>query len=152
MRQRRIAEAITSAGHKVSTWVADAAAQPLCQAAVIAFCALGWWSGLPTDVLTATLSILAITLTQMVLNRQRMREEDDRRRDVAMHAKLDELLRAEKFARKELAGIEELESEEIAALKLKLKAATSDGRARSRRRSRPPPGKPPLSGKDGPAT
>ena len=88
----------------------------------------------------------------MVLNRQRMREEDDRRRDVAMHAKLDELLRAEKFARKELAGIEELESEEIAALKLKLKAATSDGRARSRRRSRPPPGKPPLSGKDGPAT
>ena len=35
-------------------------------------------------------------------------------------AKLDELLRAEKFARKELAGIEELEAEEIAALKLRL--------------------------------
>lgn len=75
---------------------------------------------LPTDVLTATLSILAITLTQMVLNRQRLREEDDHRRDVAMHAKLDGLLRAEKFARKELAGIEELEAEEIAALKLRL--------------------------------
>jgi low affinity Fe/Cu permease len=49
-----------------------------------------------------------------------LREEDDRRRDVAMHAKLDELLRAEKYARKELAGIEELEAEEIAALKLRL--------------------------------
>ena len=77
---------------------------------------------LPTDVLTATLSILAITLTQMVLNRQRLREEDDRRRDVAMHAKLDGLLSAEKYARKELAGIEELEAEEIAALKLRLAA------------------------------
>ena len=53
----------------------------------------------------------------MVLNRQRLRDEDDRRRDVAMHAKLDELLRTEQFARKELAGIEDLETEEIAALK-----------------------------------
>ncbi len=40
-----------------------------------------------------------------------------------MHAKLDELLRAEKLARKELAGIEELETEELAALKLKLAAS-----------------------------
>ena len=87
---------------------------------MIAFCVVWWASGLPTDVLTATLSILAITLTQMVLNRQGLRELDDRRRDVAMHAKLDELLRAEKSARKELAGIEELEAEEIAALKLRL--------------------------------
>ena len=70
--------------------------------------------------LTATLSILAITLTQMVLNRQRMREADDHRRDIAMHAKLDELLRAEQYARKELAGIEDLEAEEIASLKLRL--------------------------------
>lgn len=100
--------------------VARAAAQPLCQAAVIAFCILWWASGLPTDILTATLSIAAITLTQMVLNQQRQREEDGRRRDIAMHAKLDELLRAERFARKELAGIEELETEEIAALKVRL--------------------------------
>jgi low affinity Fe/Cu permease len=83
-----------------------------------------WWSlGLPTDILTATLSIVAITLTQMVLNRQRLRERDDRRRDVAMHAKLDELLRAEGSARKELAGIEDLETEEIAALKRRLSEA-----------------------------
>jgi low affinity Fe/Cu permease len=84
------------------------------------FAQYGGASGLPTDGLTATLSILAITLTQMVLNRQKLRDGNDHRRDVAMHAKLDELLRAETNARKELAGIEELESEEIAALKMRL--------------------------------
>lgn len=115
--------AIYEAGDTVSRWVADAAAHPFCQIGLIIFC-VGWWTlKLPTDVLTATLSIMAITLTQMVLNRQRLREEDDRRRDVAMHAKLDGLLRAEKYARKELAGIEELEAEEIAALKLRLAAS-----------------------------
>jgi low affinity Fe/Cu permease len=77
-------------------------------------------------VLTAALSILAITLTQMVLNSQRARQEDDDRRDVAMHAKLDELLRAERYVRKELAGIEILEAEEIAALKERLAAADRD--------------------------
>jgi low affinity Fe/Cu permease len=118
--RRRLSKSIAAAGHVISAAVAHAAAQPLCQAVVIGFCIVWWASGLPTDVLTATLSILAITLTQMVLNRQGLRERDDRRRDVAMHAKLDELLRAEKYARKELAGIEELETEEIAALKLRL--------------------------------
>lgn len=128
MGQSRLSQAISEAGHAISRWVADAAAHPLSQAGVITFCFLWWASGLPTDILTATLSILAITLTQMVLNRQRLREEDDHRRDVAMHAKLDELLRAEKFARKELAGIEELEAAEIAALKLRLASGrASDG-------------------------
>ena len=120
MLRQGLSDTISDAGHAVSGRVADAAAHPLCQAAVIVFCIVWWALGLPTDVLTATLSILAITLTQMVLNRQKLREEDAHRRDVAMHAKLDELLRAEKFARKELAGIEELETEEIAALKLRL--------------------------------
>lgn len=120
----QVSETISAVGHGISSWVADVAAHPLCQAAVIVFCILWWTLGLPTNELTATLSILAITLTQMVLNRQRLREEDDRRRDVAMHAKLDELLRAEKFARKELAGIEELEAEEIAALKQRLTNST----------------------------
>ena len=120
MRKPGSAGAISYAGHRMSTWVANAAAQPLTQAAIILFC-IAWWSlGLPTDVLTASLSILAITLTQMVLNSQRAREQDDRRRDIAMHAKLDELLRAETSASKELAGIEELETEEIAALKRRL--------------------------------
>lgn len=117
---------ISRAGHAVSSRVADVAAHPVCQVGVIAFCLLWWSSGLPTDILTATLSIAAITLTQMVLNRQKLREDDDRRRDVAMHAKLDELLRAERYARKELAGIEELETEEIAALKLRLGRSRQD--------------------------
>lgn len=123
MFRRRFSVLLSEGGHVVSEGVANAAAHPLCQAALIAFCALWWTLHLPTDVLTATLSILAITLTQMVLNRQKLREDDDHRRDVAMHAKLDELLRAEKFARKELAGIEDLEAEEIAALKVRLSAA-----------------------------
>ena len=120
MTAHRLARTIAITGHSVSRCVANAAAEPLCQAAVIGFCVAWWVLDLSTDALTATLSLLAITLTQMVLNRQRLREEDDHRRDVAMHAKLDELLRAERNARKELRGIEELEAEEIAALKLRL--------------------------------
>jgi low affinity Fe/Cu permease len=120
MKPHSPASTISDVGHVISKWVADAAAQPLSQAAVIGFCILWWSFGLPTGELTATLSILAITLTQMVLNRQRTREADDHRRDIAMHAKLDELLRAEQYARKELAGIEDLEAEEIAALKVRL--------------------------------
>ena len=124
-RRQGLAQTISAGGHVLSNWVAHLAAQPLCQAAIVGGC-IAWWAlGLPTDVLTATLSILAITLTQMVLNSQRLREEDDRRRDVAMHAKLDELLRAEKYARKELTGIEELEAEEIAELKLRLAQSAS---------------------------
>lgn len=122
MKRQPTGRTISAAGHAVSGWVANAAAHPVAQASVIGFC-LAWWSfGLPTNVLTATLSIFAITLTQMVLNRQKLREEDERRRNVAMHAKLDELLRVEKDARKELTGIEELEVEEIEALKLHLNA------------------------------
>ena len=66
---------------------------------------------------SAALSILAITLTQMVLNSQKQRECDDYRRDVALHAKIDELLIAMKGARDEMAGIEELDVEEIVELK-----------------------------------
>lgn len=128
MSARRPASAASAVGHATSKWVADAAAQPLSQAALIGFCVVWWTTGLPTAELTATLSIMAITLTQMVLNRQRMREADDHRRDVAMHAKLDELLRAEQYARKELAGIENLEAEEIAALKLRLSQSDEGGR------------------------
>ena len=95
-------------------------AHPYTQIGVIVLCVAWFAIGLRADLLTAALSILAITLTQMVLNSQRAKDADDRRRDIAMHAKLDELLRAETTASKELAGIEELETEEIAALKLRL--------------------------------
>lgn len=87
------------------------------QIRVIVFCISSFVLKLDTNLLTAALSILAITLTQKVLNRQTEREVDNRRRDVAMHAKLDELLIAMTGARDEMAGIEDLKEEEIVELK-----------------------------------
>ena len=104
-------------GCRVSALTSDLFAHPYMQIGVIAFC-IAWFAfGLKTDLLTAALSILAITLTQMVLNAQNDREEEDHRRDVAMHAKLDELLIAMKGARDEMAGIEELDEDDIVQLK-----------------------------------
>lgn len=105
------------AGDRVSAWTADLFAHPYMQIGVILFCVLWFVLDLKDDLLTAALSILAITLTQMVLNSQKERECDDHRRNVAMHAKLDELLIAMKGARDEMAGIEELDEAEIAKLK-----------------------------------
>lgn len=104
-------------GCAISGAVADISAHPYAQIGVILICALWFALGLRVDFLTAALSILAITLTQMVLNRQEEREADSHRRDVALHAKLDELLLASRRARDVMAGVEELEEEEIEALK-----------------------------------
>jgi low affinity Fe/Cu permease len=104
-------------GCRVSEWASDLAAQPLAQLGLLVFCVAWFALKLPTDLLTAALSILAITLTQMVLNRQSEREIVSHQRDVAMHAKLDELVLATKRARDEMAGIEELSEEKIARLK-----------------------------------
>jgi low affinity Fe/Cu permease len=112
---------IVEIGGQVSEWVSTLFAHPYMQIGVITFC-LTWFAlKLDTNLLTAALSILAITLTQMVLNRQTEREVDDRRRDVAMHAKLDELLFAMKGARDEMAGIEEFDEEDIVELKENIK-------------------------------
>ena len=104
-------------GGRISASTSNLFAHPYMQVIVILFC-VGWFLiGYQADLLTAALSILAITLTQMVLNRQNDREAEDRRRDIAMHAKLDELLIAMKGARDEMAGIEDLEEAEIESLK-----------------------------------
>ena len=104
-------------GSHVSDVAANFAAEPVAQVGFIVFC-LAWFAfRLDINVLSVALSILAITLTQMVLNRQHERERDSNRRDVALHAKLDELLLASHRARDELAGVEELEVEEIQQLK-----------------------------------
>ncbi|MEO6581218.1 MAG: low affinity iron permease family protein [Sphingomicrobium sp.] len=113
-------------GCHVSTVVSDIAANPLAQIGVIAICGLWFALGLNTNVLTAVLSVLAITLTQMVLNRQNEREADAHRRDVAMHAKIDELVIAMQGARNDMVGIEELEEEEIQRLKDEAKQAIDD--------------------------
>ncbi|WP_205481250.1 low affinity iron permease family protein [Sphingomonas arenae] len=110
-------------GDRISEWVSNLFAHPYLQVGVILFCVAWFWLGFHAESLTAALSILAITLTQMVLNRQNDREAEDRKRDVAMHAKLDELLHAMKGARDEMAGIEVLEEEEIEELKEQAKEA-----------------------------
>lgn len=108
---------LKSLGCRVSERVAEFAARPYVQIGFVLFC-LSWFAlGLRIDILTAGLSILAITLTQMVLNKQEEREKEAHRRDVALHTKLDELLHASQRARDELAGIEELEEEEIERLR-----------------------------------
>lgn len=110
-------------GCEVSSWASDVAANPFAQLGVVAVCAAWFALGLNTNVLTAVLSILAISLTQMVLNRQNEREAEAHRRDVAMHAKIDELVLASRRARDEMAGIEDLEEEEIQHLKEDAKEA-----------------------------
>ena len=115
----------------VSSWVADLFSTPGAQIAVIVVCAAWFLIGWNPNILTAVLSILAITLTQMVLNQQKAREQDAHRRDVAMHAKLDELLIASKAARNEMAGIEDLEEEEIEVLKEEAKQAIDEAGAQA---------------------
>lgn len=113
-------------GCRVSEWVADVFGQPLAQIAFLVLCGLWFAIGWRADILTAALSILAITLTQMVLNRQNEREIDDHRRDVAMHTKLDELIAASRRAKNEFVGIEEREEEEIVHLKEEVKEAIEE--------------------------
>src|SRR3954464_9259269 len=104
-------------GCHVSGAVADFTADPMAQVAFVLLCLAWFWLGLNVNVLTAALSILAITLTQMVLNSQQERERDAHRRDVALHAKLDELLMASRRARDELAGVGGLEEEQTREVK-----------------------------------
>ncbi|HEX8626479.1 MAG TPA: low affinity iron permease family protein [Allosphingosinicella sp.] len=108
---------LEAAGCWLSERVADISAHPFAQVSLVLLCAAWFAFAWRVDWLTAGLSILAITLTQMVLNRQNQREKDAHRRDVALHAKLDELLIASRRARDEIAGIEVLEEEEIERLK-----------------------------------
>ena len=104
-------------GCDISAWVSDLSAHPYAQLGVVFICITWFALGMSTDLLTAALSILAISLSQMVLNRQNEREAEAHRRDVAMHAKLDELIIAVRPAHNHLAGIEELPEDVIVELK-----------------------------------
>jgi low affinity Fe/Cu permease len=130
---------INRIGCSISEAVADIAAEPLAQLGLVAVCAAWFWLRLPVEILTAFLSILAITLTQMVLNKQKEREVDAHRRDLALHAKIDELVHASKRARDEIAGIEELEEEEIERLRHAVPAAVTAPPSRRRSRAAKPP-------------
>jgi low affinity Fe/Cu permease len=120
----------------VSDKVSDVFAHPYAQVAFLVVC-IGWFTvGWNVNVLTAALSIMAITLTQMVLNSQNEREIDDHRRDVAMHAKLDELIAASRHAKNEFVAIEEREEDEIEGLKEEVKDAAEETRGGGHRASR----------------
>ena len=119
-------------GCRVSQWVSDISAHPYAQVGFILICIAWFVGGWNVSILTATLSIMAITLTQMVLNRQNEREADDRRRDVAMHAKLDELISASKLAKNDFVGIEEREEEEIVQLKEEVREAIEEAASDAR--------------------
>ncbi|MBX3565024.1 MAG: low affinity iron permease family protein [Sphingomonas sp.] len=101
-------------GCRFSDWGANIAGHPMALILVIVFC--GAWFLLPlgdaaTAVLTLVLSVLAITLTQMVLNQQK-------RHDVALHLKIDELIHAMRGARDEVMGIENKSEIELEALRI----------------------------------
>jgi low affinity Fe/Cu permease len=108
--------AIVQIGDRLSEATSRLFAHPYMQVGVLLFCASWFALGFADNLLTAALSVVAITLTQMVLNGQYARETEAHRRDIAMHAKLDELIMANRRARDEMAGIEELEEEEIRML------------------------------------
>ncbi|GAA4000182.1 low affinity iron permease family protein [Sphingomonas humi] len=123
---------IVRLGDRFSDAMSKLFAHPATQIGVIIFCVAWFWFGFHADGLTAALSILAITLTQMVLNGQFERESEARRRDVAMHAKLDELIHATKRARDEMVGIEEeLDEEQIRELREEAKQLVQEAAVRT---------------------
>ena len=77
---------------RVSTSVADAAAHPGAQMLVLLLCILWMIAGGSETALASTMSIGSFILTQMVLNQQR-------RREAALHLKIDELVFAKTGAR-----------------------------------------------------
>ena len=94
----------------VSTSVAEAAGRPAAQ--IVVLIAGGAWlaDGGDLERLSATVSIGSFVLTQMVLNQQRKRE-------MALQAKLDELILAMGDARNEVVGLEQRTEEEIEELR-----------------------------------
>ena len=104
-------KALYNFGCQASAFGSRIAGHPLAILLVAVFCAAWFVIGGPneTNLLTLILSVLAITLTQMVLNQQRLSEK-------ALHLKIDELILSGTGARDEMAGIETKSEEELEAL------------------------------------
>ncbi len=95
----------------LSDGVADAAGHPAAQLGALVLCFAWWALGGSEAVLASSVSIGGFVLTQMVLNQQR-------RRELALQLKIDELILSKRGARDEVAGIErktEAEIEDIRA-------------------------------------
>jgi low affinity Fe/Cu permease len=112
--KQTIRQSLYVIGCRFSDAGANIAGHPMAQIVLVIFC-LAWFL-LPlgqdaTAVLTLVLSVLAITLTQMVLNQQK-------RHEVALHLKIDELIHAMKGARDEVMGVESKSEAELEALRI----------------------------------
>jgi low affinity Fe/Cu permease len=97
---------IYHATRHVSDIVANAAGHPASQLAALIVCITWWALGGSETVLASTVSIGGFILTQMVLNQQR-------RRELALQLKIDELILSKRGARDEVAGIESKTVDEI---------------------------------------
>src|SRR6188768_4235899 len=114
MSEPNLRQKLYNLGCRFSDRGATAAGHPLALIGVLIFC--GAWFMLPlgdtaTAVLTLVLSVLAITLTQMVLNQQK-------RHEAALHLKIDELIHAISGARDEVMGIETKSEAELEELRI----------------------------------
>ncbi len=130
MSKPMLRQRLYTLGCRFSDWGANIAGHPLALVSVLVFCCA--WFLLPlgeeaTAVLTLVLSVLAITLTQMVLNQQK-------RHEIALHMKIDELIHGLRGARDEVMGIEHKSEAELEALRLtgdKAEEVLEQRRARS---------------------
>jgi low affinity Fe/Cu permease len=107
-----IGRRLYAVGCRIAEVCAQGAGHPAAILLVAVFCAM-WFlvtGHAGENTLTLILSVLAITLTQMVLNGQRRSER-------ALHLKIDELVIAMKGARNEIAGIENKSEDELEALR-----------------------------------
>lgn len=101
---------ITTGVGQVSTRIADAAGRSGTQLSVMVVCVAWLIYGGSVEALAAAVSIGSFILTQMVLNQQR-------RREAALHLKIDELIIAMTGARNEVVGLEHRAEEEIESLR-----------------------------------
>lgn len=99
----------TGIGH-MSTTIADGAGRPGAQLVILVVCGAWLVDGGGLDALAASISIGGFVLTQMVLNQQR-------RREAALHLKIDELIIAIGGARNEVTGLEHRTEQEIEDLR-----------------------------------
>ena len=97
-------------GGRLSDRIATVAGHSAAQGLVLLACGLWLVGGGSFDILSDILAVGGFALTQMVLNQQR-------RRDAALHLKIDELVLALEGARNEIAGSELRTEEEIAELR-----------------------------------
>ena len=95
---------------RLSDLTANMAAHPIVQLGVLIGCAAWFVLGGSEASLGSAMTIGGFILTQMVLNQQRRREN-------ALHLKIDEILVAMQGARSELAGAEHAAEDEIEELR-----------------------------------